>query len=78
MSTEQSEPMPDDHRAAHERLRGVDKMLAHRVGAVEIDVADQGKRLSKLENERWFLWGIFATAGALVTYVLKGLGLSDK
>lgn len=76
--SEQSEPIPDDHRSAHERLRGADKLLALRVEAVEEDQKDQGRRLSKLENERWFVYGAIAAIGAVASWVLRGLGLNEK
>lgn len=81
--SEQSERMPDDHQVAHERLKGADKLLGHRVDALAqdvIDIADDFKkykeRVDSIEKWQWLCYGIAIGVTALAVYALKGLGLS--
>lgn len=75
--SDQSERMPDDHSAAHERLKGADKLLSHRVEAVEDDVKDLRKDVTSMQNERWFVYGAVAAISAAATWILRGLGLKE-
>lgn len=86
--SEHSEPMPSDHGAAHERLKGADKLLSSRVDSLKELHSDHRRecderfesiegRVTKVERWQWFCYGIAAAIGAVATWVLKGLGLRE-
>lgn len=81
--SETSEHMPDDHGTAHERLRGADKLLGHRVDSLgelvkqqRLDINSLHDRLSSIEKWQWLCYGISIGVTALAVYALKGLGLN--
>lgn len=75
--SDQSEPMPDDHSAAHERLRAKDQMLDHRVKDNKERLDDHEDRIAALERWQYFCYGIAAAVGAAATYVLRTLGIKE-